>query len=173
MSKFCSYLIFLFLAFMLQACGLVGEVKKNKVSVGEVEWVYFHELGQSFNARVDSGATTSSISAVNIQSFEREGKNWVRFIVGHRDTKKAEIIETPIVRTVRIKQVSASESKSRLVVSLTINLGEKLRKKAEFTLADRSGMIYPVLLGREFLKDVTLIDVSEKFLQAKFKAKTK
>ena len=169
MSKFCRPLIFLSLIFMLQACGAVSEVKKNKIIVGELEWVYLHELGQSFKARVDSGATTSSISAVDIYPFEREGKNWVRFVVGHSDTKKAEIIETPVVRIVSIKQVSARDAKIRLVVSLTINLGEKLRKKTEFTLADRSGMVYPVLLGREFLQDVTLIDVGEKFLQSKFK----
>jgi hypothetical protein len=168
MSKLCHQLTYLLLVFMLQACGAVSEVKKNKIIVGELEWVYLHELGQSFKARVDSGATTSSISAVDIQPFEREGKNWVRFIVGHRDTKKAKMIETPIVRTAFIKQVSSSEPKIRLVVSLTTSLGKRLRKKTEFTLADRSGMVYPVLLGREFLQDVTLIDVGKKFLQVKF-----
>jgi hypothetical protein len=53
-------------------------------------------------------------------------------------------------------------------VSLTTSLGKRLRKKTEFTLADRSGMVYPVLLGREFLQDMTLIDVGKKFLQVKF-----
>lgn len=148
-------------------------VQKSKIVVGEVEWVYLHELGQSFKTRVDSGATTSSISASNIQPFERDGKNWVKFTVGHRDTKKTEVIETPIVRKVRIKQASVSESQTRLVVSLNINLGEKLKQKAEFTLADRSDMVYPILLGREFLQDVTLIDVGKKFLHPKFKPEMK
>lgn len=147
-------------------------VQKNKIVVGEVEWVYFHELGQSFKTRVDSGATTSSISASNIQPFERDGKNWVRFIIEHRD-KKTKMVETPIVRKVRIKQASVSEPQSRLVVSLNINLGEKLKQKAEFTLADRRDMVYPILLGREFLQDVTLIDVGKKYLHPKFKPESK
>lgn len=34
-------------------------------------------------------------------------------------------------------------------------------KKAQFTLADRSQMDYPVLLGREFFKDIALVDVGK------------
>lgn len=150
-----------------------SETQGSKVVVvGEVEWVYVHELSQSFKTRIDSGANTSSISASNIQPFERDGKNWVRFTVDHRDIEKTEVIEAPVVRKVRIKQASNSESQRRLVVSLNINLGEKLTENAEFTLADRSRMTYPILLGREFLQDITLIDVGEKFLHPKFKPET-
>jgi hypothetical protein len=153
--------------------GAATSSQNNKIVVGEVEWVFLHEIGQSFKARVDSGANTSSISAKDIQPFEREGKNWVRFTVEHRDAKKTKTIEAPIVRSVSIKQASVSNFQHRLVVSLEISLGEKLNKKAQFTLADRSQMVYPILLGREFLQDVTLIDVGKKFLHPKFKPEIK
>jgi hypothetical protein len=144
-----------------------GAVQKNKIMVGELEWLYLHELDQSFKARVDSGATTSSISANNIQAFERDGVSWVRFTVGHHNAGKPGVIETPVVRHVRIKQASSSNYQPRLVVSLTINLGKHFTRKTEFTLADRGAMSYPMLLGREFLKDIALIDVGKKFLHAK------
>ena len=35
----------------------------------------------------------------------------------------------------------------------------------EFTLADRSHLDYEMLLGRNFLTDVALVDVSRKFIQ--------
>lgn len=54
----------------------------------------------------------------------------------------------------------------RYVVRLPIQLGEFI-EEAEFTLADRANMRYPVLLGREFLRDVAVVDVSKKYTQAK------
>jgi len=150
----------------------IEAVKKIKIIVGEIEWIYLHELSRSFKARVDSGATTSSISANNIKAFERDGASWVRFTVEHPNAEKSEVIEVPVVRKVRIKQASIINYQSRLVVSLMINLGEGFMRKTEFTLADRSAMAYPMLLGREFLKDVALIDVGKKFLHAKVESKS-
>lgn len=148
-------------------------VQINKMVVGELEWVYVHELGQSFKARVDSGATTSSISATDLEAFERNNTAWVRFTVNHPSAGKFEQLEAPVVRQARIKQASASGSQSRLVVSLTVNLGEHFTRKTEFTLADRRNMSYPMLLGREFLSDVAVVDVGKKFLHAKVESKPK
>jgi hypothetical protein len=39
-----------------------------------------------------------------------------------------------------------------------------LRQQTEFTLADRSEMTHPMLLGREFLQDIALVDVSKTYL---------
>ncbi|WP_237742285.1 ATP-dependent zinc protease [Gayadomonas joobiniege] len=140
----------------------------GKVILGMAEWVYFPELDRHFKARVDSGATTSSISAKNIQKFERDGDNWVRFDMIHTDTGLEETLEAPVVRKVRIRQASADETERRLVVELNLYLGKQLKQKAEFTLADRSEMNFPVLLGREFLRDVSLIDVGQSYLHDKY-----
>lgn len=140
----------------------------GKTIVGMAEWVYFPELERHFKARVDSGATTSSISAKKIQKFERDGKSWVRFDMIHADTGVEETLEAQVVRKVRIRQASADETERRLVVELNLYLGETLKQKAEFTLADRSDMTYPVLLGREFLRDISLIDVGESYLHEKY-----
>ncbi len=147
--------------------------QNNKVIIGEVEWVYLHTLNQSLKSRVDSGATTSSITASNIQPFERDGKNWVKFDVMHRATDTKATIETPVVRIARIRQASSDSYERRFIVSLDISLGDSLKQKAEFSLANRSEMKFPILLGREFLQDITLIDVGKKFLHPKFKPEDK
>lgn len=55
---------------------------------------------------------------------------------------------------------------SRYVVQLKIKLGNIL-KVTDVTLTDRSTMNYTVLLGRKFLADDFLIDVSRSYLQSK------
>jgi hypothetical protein len=37
-------------------------------------------------------------------------------------------------------------------------------RTVEFTLADRSDLIYPVILGRRFMKSFLVVDPSETFL---------
>lgn len=147
--------------------------QSTKIIIGEVEWVYLHTLNQSLKSRVDSGATTSSITASNIQPFERDGKNWVKFDVMHSATETKKTIEAPVVRTARIRQASLDNYERRFVVSLDISLGNSLKQKAEFSLADRREMTFPILLGREFLQDITLIDVGRKFLHPKYKPEAK
>lgn len=135
----------------------------DKLIIGEEEWVFLPVANAYFRARIDSGAATSSISAKNLERFERDGKKWVRFDLEHKDTKHAVTLERPIERRVAIKQSTSDEKESRPVISLMVKLGE-LSETTEFTLADREQMSFPILLGRSFLRDVVLIDVSKQFL---------
>ncbi|MFC3681084.1 ATP-dependent zinc protease family protein [Bacterioplanoides pacificum] len=140
----------------------------GKTLVGATEWIYLAPPGRHYKARVDSGAATSSLSAINIQKFERNGQPWVRFDLQHDDDSDATHIEVPLERHVRIRQASADEIDRRAVVKLTVNLGSGLQQDTEFSLTDRSEMTYPILLGRSFLRDMTLIDVGRRFVQPKF-----
>jgi len=137
----------------------------GKLILGESEWVYVEEANGAFQSRVDTGAATSSISATDITVFEREGKRWVKFKMP-LDNGKSLNIEAPFVRYVRIKQASADSSDRRPVVRLTMQLGS-LTEKAEFSLKDRSEMDFSLLLGREFIKDVAVVDVAREFVQPK------
>lgn len=137
----------------------------GKLILGESEWVYVEEANGAFQSRVDTGAATSSISATDITVFEREGKRWVKFKMPLDNGKNLDI-EAPFVRYVRIKQASAESSDRRPVVRLTMQLGS-LTEKAEFSLKDRSEMDFSLLLGREFIKDVAVVDVAREFVQPK------
>jgi hypothetical protein len=110
-------------------------------------------------ARVDTGATTSSIDAREIPPYERDGTPWGRFHVPQEKGEPA-AYELPIVRTAVIKRHGA-EAVVRQVVALKVRLGE-MDQRSEFSLADRSKFEFPVLLGRNFLKARFLVDVSRK-----------
>lgn len=139
----------------------------GKLILGEKEWVYVPGLEQNFRARVDTGATTSSISAVDIQPFERDGKDWVKFKIEHEGVKSKEIA-LPVQRWVKIRQSSADGSHERAVVNAWIQIGD-LKEQTEFTLADRTHLTFPLLLGRSFFKDVAVVDVSQQYVQDKHK----
>ncbi|MCG9677104.1 ATP-dependent zinc protease [Vibrio sp. Isolate24] len=139
----------------------------GKLIMGEQEWVYVPGLEESFKARIDTGATTSSISATDVVEFERDGKDWVKFKIEHDGIKSKEIA-LPVQRWVKIRQSTAEESERRAVVESWIQIGD-LKEKTEFTLADRTHLKFPLLLGRSFFKDVAVVDVSKKFVQKKHK----
>lgn len=148
----------------------------GKQIVGQLEQVYLPETGFVYRARVDSGAETASMDARNITMFERNGEEWVRFDIPHPtrrkdefkedkdEGKKAELVtmERPVKRIVRIIQSSADGYERRPVVLLKFMIGDTLRE-AEFTLADRSHLTHTLLIGRNILRDVMLIDVGQKF----------
>jgi hypothetical protein len=150
-----------------QRCEQEDTLLAGKVLVGRNEWVGLPDVGTYLKARVDSGANTSSLSATEVTPFERDGEDWVRFKLGVNEDDVVvedvvdEWVEEPVVRRVRIIQAAGEES--RPVISLMMTLGS-IREPVEFTLNDRSHLSYPVLLGRRFLMDISVIDVAETYL---------
>ncbi len=138
--------------------------------LGGIEKVSIDSIKQSFDARVDTGATTSSLNAVDIKEFERNGKDWVRFHLADKAqaVEDQKWIEAPVVRYVKIRQSTNDQTERRAVIELWVKVGN-IHEKAQFTLADRSQMSHPVLLGREFIKDIALVDVSKKYVQTEVK----
>ena len=137
----------------------------GKLIFGEKEWVYVPAVEESFRARIDTGATTSSISAVDVEAFERDGQDWVKFRIKH-DGIKSEEITLPVERWVRIRQSSGQNYQRRPVVMMWIQLGE-IKEHTSFTLANRTHLTFPLLLGRSFFRDVAVVDVSREYVQGK------
>jgi len=150
---------------------------KEKRIMGWVENVYLLESSTKLKAKLDTGAKTSSIHAENIERFSREGENWVRFDI-KRPGRKAYVdkdgrphpekpavsinFERPEIRTAKIKR-HKNQSMERPVVLLAFMIGGRTYE-SEFTLTDRRKFIYPVLLGRRFLRKVAIIDPGKTFL---------
>lgn len=135
----------------------------GKMILGETEWIYVEEANGNFMSRVDTGATTSSISAQDVTVFEREGRRWVKFNMPV-DGGQSVSVEAPFVKYIRIRQASGLED--RPIVRMTIRIGS-VTEKADFSLTDRSNMDFPVLMGREFIKDVAVVDVARENVQGK------
>ena len=141
----------------------------QKEIIGAIEWLYMDPPGKNFRARVDSGAETSSLSAADIVEFERDGDDWVRFVFQHDSSDEAVEFELPIKRAVLIRQLLAEETERRFVVEIDVRLGDQLQS-TEFMLTDRGRMTYPISLGRAFLMDLYVVDVSRSFTHDQYEA---
>jgi hypothetical protein len=136
-----------------------------KIVVGRSEKIRLLPEDIVLEARVDTGATTSSIDAHDIQSFERDGQTWMRFRVRDKIGNTDKVFERPRVRSVRIKNRAAEENvgkkyERRPVVRILACLDGRA-KEIEVNLADRSRFAFPMLLGRSGIVDFdALVDPS-------------
>ncbi len=128
------------------------------------ERILVHGIEEKLQAKLDTGALTSSIHAEEKELFERDGKKWVRFIVTDPSLKKPARtrVEAPLIRIARIKE-PGGESVAREVVRLSFQLGEK-KLRGDFTLNNRSNMLSPVLIGRNMIKDLGWVDPGRTYL---------
>jgi len=130
--------------------------------IGGVETLVLVKEKLRIPARIDTGAQTSSLSAVGIQPYERDGRKWLRFQVKNQETGRLVELKRPLIRMAKIKrhgQIAAE----RPVVRLLVAIGP-IRTKCEFTLVDRSDYKYPALVGRNFLSGRAMVDVSREFV---------
>ena len=134
----------------------VIKVRPNNV-IGAVERIYLLPMKAPFMARIDTGATTSSIDAYDIKRFERDGQRWVSFTLINRETKEKMAFEKPLVRRVKIKRTG--EEEHRLTVEMDIKMGNE-KFVAEFTLNERHDFEYQGLIGRNILSGRAIVDVS-------------
>lgn len=129
------------------------------------EWVSLPDAGVDWiKAKIDTGARTSSLHAFDIQEFEREGEEWVRFRVKPwQDSQEdATIVECP-VHDRRAVRSSSGHAQERLVVLLAIRLVDRL-VVSEVTLSNRDEMGFRMLIGREALRRGFIVDPARSFL---------
>jgi hypothetical protein len=134
-----------------------------KEIVGWVENVAIHPGNIQIKAKIDSGATTSSLHCDCQQFFMKGDEQWVRFTITTNQDEKVQL-ERKVNRMAKIKR-HYGESQDRAVITLGVCLGTNY-KEAEVNLVDRSGFNYQMLIGRNFLAGHFLIDSSETFINA-------
>ncbi len=117
-------------------------------------------------AKLDSGALTSSLDARDIEMFEQDGEEWVRFRLRLEDQASGEVfsdqIERPLYRELAVRGAGGRDE--RPVVLLEVCMGDTIYEE-QFSLRDREEMNYPLLLGRRTIGHLGLLDVRETFLQ--------
>jgi hypothetical protein len=126
--------------------------------VGAIEWVRIEPAGLLLESRIDTGAVTTSVHADNIQLVEKEGKRYVRFVLTDPNSDEKVEQELRLRRRVLIKQSGLPDTR-RYVVRMWVTLGET-RSRIDVNLSDRTGFEYPLLIGRNFLTDSMIVDVS-------------
>jgi len=115
-------------------------------------------------AKVDTGATTSSLHALDIREIKKiqnqKVKTFVKFITLDRDGNEVEFIKE-VVKKEYVK--SASGTTLRYFIKDTLWIGDK-KFEAHINLADRSHMRMKFLIGRDVLDQGLKINTSQAFL---------
>lgn len=133
----------------------------QKKVIGPTAIVEEAESDIVFDARVDTGATTSSIHVEECKVEDpapKMGENLgkkIHFKIknpkGESEWLEREIAEISTIKTSEREEV-------RYKVPITLNVKD-VKKRVLVSLNDRSHMTYPVLLGRNFLQGDFVVDV--------------
>ncbi|VVO02562.1 ATP-dependent zinc protease [Pseudomonas fluorescens] len=127
---------------------------------GRYEYIQLPEIGgETLKAKMDTGALTASLSAKDIETFTRDGEDWVRFRLATKGASN-KVYEHKVARISKIKtrteededdEDTAAPTK-RPVVDLELCLG-KVKRTVEVNLTDRSSFNYPLLIGSKALRE--------------------
>lgn len=120
-------------------------------------------------AKIDTGARTSSLHAQVLEEFERDGECFVRFAVDWNDIRhECEAIHVDV----RGVTSSNGETQRRYVIKTPLRIGGT-EVRAEISLADRSDMQFPMLIGRSSLRRRFLVNSGHSWLQTPSKKTVK
>jgi ribosomal protein S6--L-glutamate ligase len=138
---------------------------KDKMIIGSEEWFTFPNLNIPYiKARIDSGAKTSALHAININSFIRDNENWVKFDINplQNNTKAVIHCEAKLIDK-RVVKSSSGFREQRYVIETELKVGEE-SWNIEMTLTNRDSMGFRMLLGREAMSGRLLVDPEQKYV---------
>ncbi|CAH6836602.1 Peptidase [Vibrio chagasii] len=131
--------------------------------VGHIEVVEVN--GMTFPAKLDTGADVSSMNAVNIKRFKKDGQDMVTFTYQNNQGDKQEFTK-PVIDVMRIKAKKGEKVNIRPVVEMKVKLGD-LEKEVRVNLQDRSRFEYSMILGKNFLKYGAVVSSDEDYVLGK------
>jgi hypothetical protein len=139
--------------------------QSKRVTVGWREWIALPELGiDAIKVKIDTGARSSSLHAFDIETFERDGEPWVRFVVHplQRDVETTVQAEAPVLDFRQIRSSSGHISQ-RPVIRAEIRLDNR-QWSIDLTLAPRDEMGFRMLLGREAVRGKFVVDPGRSYV---------
>lgn len=163
LTRFTSSLL---LAAALVVPGLALAAKPQypqQAIMGWVEFVYIQDIDAKLKAKLDTGATTSSMRAEVLKIVKAKEKGEqpsVVFQVEGADGKTT-TLQRKLVRWVRIKSRGKDDFHRRPVVEMEFCVAGR-RVHSEVNLAPRADFVYPILVGRNMLVDAGIIVDSNK-----------
>jgi len=160
-TVFVSILLLPVLLCSLSGSAAAESSRLDKVIIGRTCRVQVEELGLDYLARVDTGASITSIHATDFliekgtsDPLDNVGRK-INFLTVSSDGQyKRMTSEIAEIQTV----VSAQGREKRYLVRLTLS-AMGVRKTILVNLRDRSQLRYKLLLGRNWLADDFLVDV--------------
>ena len=137
----------------------------HSIIAGWREWASLPEIGVPWiKVKLDTGARTSALHAFDVEEFEREGAEWVRFGVRpwQNSDDDAVVVETPVFDRRQVRSSSGHVEQRIVVLMRLVLLGRDVT--AEVTLSNRDEMGFRMLVGREALRNGFLVAAGESFL---------
>lgn len=136
-------------------------------AVGWREWAALPELGLSrIKCKVDTGARTSALHAFAVEPFTHQGELWVRFGM-HPEQHNQQLEHWCQAKVMDQRSVtdSGGHQAERYFITTQLRLGS-LRYDIDLSLTNRDSMKFRMLLGRQALKQHTLVvDSAASYLQ--------
>ena len=136
--------------------------RSKKKIIGRREMVAFPDFElYDIEAKIDTGAYTSSVHCKDITHYQKDGSDYVTFILldDNHPLFADRPLHWPLHSTTMVKN-SFGQTEERCVIKTKIQFYGELYD-VELSLADRSAMDYPVLLGRKAIRKRFIVDVSK------------
>ncbi len=137
--------------------GVHAQLLKEKVLIGRVEWIGLPDIKIKLKARIDTGAKTTSMHAVNIEEVEQRGELFVKFQSVDAEGKVVELVRK-VGTTQKVSNTSGFVSR-RYVIKEKLKIGG-IEKEVLINLNDRTKMEYKFLIGRNVLLGRFIVDVA-------------
>lgn len=138
--------------------------QNDKKIIGRLEYVDIPSLGlYQATAKIDTGAYRGSIHVSDVQEIEENGEKKLQFrIVDKRHPELKDKVYKVSNYSVKRFRGTKVASHDRYVIPVSIKMaGEEVN--IELSLSNRSGLRYPILIGRRALKGRFLVDVSKRY----------
>ncbi len=138
--------------------------------IGWLEWIVLPEIGITrIKAKIDTGARSSALHAFDLKTFELDGKPRIRFKVNPQrwDTNQIVIAEAELIDERNVRS-SSGQVELRPVILTEVNLMNK-KWQIELTLTNRKLMGFRMLLGRQAMRGIFLINPCKSYLDGNFK----
>lgn len=140
-------------------------VAEGKLVLGAEEFFTVVPSGLQLRSLIDSAAATTSLNVQQLTAFERDGSDWVRFQLSASAAEEAVEVELPVKRYMRVARPGL-EPQRRPFVEMNLTVGD-ITHMVEVNLTQGNHDQFPLLIGRNFLKDTAVVDVSLRQVQGK------
>lgn len=140
-------------------------MSKDLATVGWREWVTLPELGlKHIKAKVDTGAKTSCLHAFEVNEYQDNGVDMVRFLM-HPVQKRTDIVQECVAKVIdrRLVSDSGGHKEMRYVIMTRMELGNDAWD-IEITLTNRDSMAFRMLLGRRAMEGRLIVNPQKSFL---------